>query len=73
MKIKEKAKLMAMILTLAAIFFWMGADNASAERKIVKADGSSTVFPITEAVAEEFQNATKEGCCHAINSGEDLS
>jgi len=60
MKIKEKAKLMAMILTLAAIFFWMGADNASAERKIVKADGSSTVFPITEAVAEEFQNATKD-------------
>src|SRR3989304_967126 len=59
MKIKEKAKLMAMILTLAAIFFWMGADNASAEREIVKADGSSTVFPITEAVAEEFQNSQK--------------
>ena len=26
----------------------------------MKADGSSTVFPITEAVAEEFQNATKD-------------
>jgi len=23
-------------------------------------DGSSTVFPVTEAVAEEFQNATKQ-------------
>jgi phosphate transport system substrate-binding protein len=31
--------------------------HASAEVKTVKVDGSSTVFPITEAVAEEFQNA----------------
>lgn len=60
MKIKAKAKLMAMVLTLAAILFCVGARDASAERKIVKADGSSTVFPITEAVAEEFQNATKD-------------
>ena len=60
MKIKEKAKLMVMILTLAVILFSIGANDASAERKIVKADGSSTVFPITEAVAEEFQNATKD-------------
>jgi len=27
--------------------------------KIVKIDGSSTVYPITEAVAEDFQKATK--------------
>lgn len=32
---------------------------AFAAEKIVKVDGSSTVFPITEAVAEEFQNETK--------------
>jgi phosphate transport system substrate-binding protein len=33
--------------------------HAFAAEKIVKIDGSSTVFPITEAVAEEFQKATK--------------
>src|SRR2546429_8360627 len=27
----------------------------------VAIDGSSTVYPVTEAVAEEFQNATKQG------------
>jgi phosphate transport system substrate-binding protein len=31
-----------------------------AQQKIVKIDGSSTVFPITEAVAEEFQKAKKQ-------------
>jgi phosphate transport system substrate-binding protein len=30
-----------------------------ASAQLVKVDGSSTVFPITEAVAEEFQNAKK--------------
>lgn len=37
----------------------MGAGRAAAQERIVKVDGSSTVFPITEAVAEEFQTATK--------------
>jgi phosphate transport system substrate-binding protein len=31
----------------------------AANDKIVRIDGSSTVYPITEAVAEEFQNDTK--------------
>lgn len=35
------------------------APTVFANEKIVKIDGSSTVYPITEAVAEEFQNATK--------------
>jgi phosphate transport system substrate-binding protein len=35
------------------------AAPAFAQRQIVKVDGSSTVFPITEAVAEEFQKAKK--------------
>ncbi len=43
------AAAMAMTLTNAA----MAAD------KIVKIDGSSTVYPVTEAVAEEFQKAKK--------------
>lgn len=34
--------------------------NVNAETKVIKIDGSSTVFPITEAVAEEFQKANKE-------------
>lgn len=35
------------------------APTAFANEKIVKIDGSSTVYPVTEAVAEEFQKATK--------------
>ena len=35
------------------------AAAAPAHAQIVKIDGSSTVFPITEAVAEEFQKAKK--------------
>ncbi len=35
------------------------APTAFAVEKIVKIDGSSTVYPVTEAVAEEFQKATK--------------
>jgi phosphate transport system substrate-binding protein len=33
--------------------------TAIAEEKIIKIDGSSTVYPITEAVAEEFQKAKR--------------
>jgi phosphate transport system substrate-binding protein len=32
-----------------------GAGGASGGERVIKIDGSSTVFPITEAVAEEFQ------------------
>jgi len=35
------------------------AAQAQAQHKIVAIDGSSTVFPITEAMAEEFQKANK--------------
>jgi phosphate transport system substrate-binding protein len=33
---------------------------AVAQQRVVKIDGSSTVFPITEAVAEDFQKAKKQ-------------
>ena len=33
--------------------------SAFAQTPVIKIDGSSTVFPITEAVAEEFQNSQK--------------
>jgi phosphate transport system substrate-binding protein len=38
----------------------LAATSVFAQQKIVKIDGSSTVFPITEAVAEEFQKAKKQ-------------
>jgi phosphate transport system substrate-binding protein len=36
-----------------------GLTSLGAQAQIVKIDGSSTVYPITEAVAEEFQKAKK--------------
>jgi len=42
---------MAALLALSAV--------GSAQAQIVKLDGSSTVYPISEAVAEEFQKARK--------------
>lgn len=49
-------KLLTTAAVLAAVF---NAQSTYAADKIVKIDGSSTVYPISEAVAEEFQNATK--------------
>ncbi len=43
----------ALLLTLSPLF--LGACQAAPLSGTVKIDGSSTVFPITEAVAEEFQ------------------
>lgn len=37
----------------------LSISNALAAEKAIKIDGSSTVYPITEAVAEEYQIATK--------------
>src|SRR3989338_5076238 len=34
---------------------WMFVVSVQAAPKVIKVDGSSTVFPITEAVSEEFQ------------------
>lgn len=46
-------------LTAAAIgIFFIPAAHA-AKDKIIRIDGSSTVYPITEAVAEDFQRAQK--------------
>ena len=45
---------------LAAFALLLGALPAAAEKKIVKIDGSSTVYPITEAVAEEFMKANSD-------------
>jgi phosphate transport system substrate-binding protein len=44
------------VIFLGALF--LAAANAAAD-SVVKSDGSSTVYPITEAVAEEFQKAER--------------
>jgi phosphate transport system substrate-binding protein len=51
----------AQTLGVAAIVSGLFSTPATvfAAEKIVKIDGSSTVYPITEAVAEEFQNSKK--------------
>jgi phosphate transport system substrate-binding protein len=54
-----KRTLLAAGFTAVAVAGTVGAAPAMAEGAI-QIDGSSTVFPITEAVAEEFQN-TKKG------------
>jgi len=40
-------------------FALLGAAALPAAAQVVKIDGSSTVYPVTEAVAEEFQKANK--------------
>jgi phosphate transport system substrate-binding protein len=51
-----KSVIVASTIAISAATF---AAPALAQGKIVKIDGSSTVYPITEAVAEEFQKAKK--------------
>ncbi len=45
--------------TLVAAALTVSVPTAIAAEGIVKVDGSSTVYPVTEAVAEEFQKAKK--------------
>jgi phosphate transport system substrate-binding protein len=45
-------------ILIALVALWGAAPRAS-NAQIVQIDGSSTVFPVTEAVAEEFQKAKK--------------
>lgn len=49
-------KVLSVAAVLAATF---NVHTALAADKLIKIDGSSTVYPITEAVAEEYQKATK--------------
>jgi len=49
-------KVLGMFAVLAAL---IGAAGVAGAQSIIKIDGSSTVYPITRAVAEEFQIAKK--------------
>ena len=46
-------------IALGSLLVWPTGFGLSEEPSLVKVDGSSTVFPITEAVAEEFQKETR--------------
>jgi len=48
------------IVNLIAVAALLGAAPLAAQQRLVKIDGSSTVYPITEAVAEEFQKAKRQ-------------
>jgi phosphate transport system substrate-binding protein len=56
MEKSDMNKKLGMAVIIAAAFT---SGHASAADKVIKIDGSSTVYPVTEAVAEEFQIATK--------------
>src|SRR5947208_825446 len=47
------------VLLFAILVGVLGIFPKSVKAQIIQIDGSSTVFPITEAVAEEFQKAKK--------------
>ena len=47
------------ILAVFSILGFAGPSLVMSQDRIIKIDGSSTVYPITEAVAEEFQKAKK--------------
>lgn len=52
-------KIKFLSVSLLAIFFFATLPTITEARTTIKIDGSSTVYPITEAVAEEFQIAKK--------------
>lgn len=53
-----KNSLIKSVLATSALAF-LGAVPLAAMAQVVKVDGSSTVFPITEGIAEDFQKANK--------------
>lgn len=53
---KAKARLLATGVALSALAC---ASPAMAQTKTIAIDGSSTVFPVSEAIAEEFQKSTR--------------
>jgi phosphate transport system substrate-binding protein len=53
---RSKKKNWAVLLALAPL---LGFLPSKVKAQVIQIDGSSTVFPITEAVAEEFQKAKK--------------
>jgi len=46
-------------MAIIALVIALGTNKAMADKKVIKIDGSSTVYPITEAMGEEYQKAKK--------------
>jgi len=53
---KVFSTMLSIVILIVAMGFF---DRAWSQERIIKIDGSSTVYPITEAVAEEFQKAKR--------------
>jgi phosphate transport system substrate-binding protein len=54
--LKQKYKIVLLMASLMGVW---GTFPKDVKAQVIQIDGSSTVFPITEAVAEEFQKAKK--------------
>ena len=57
---RHRAVILVGLLTVS-VLAGVARQSGSEPTTVVKVDGSSTVFPITEAVAEEFQKETRGG------------
>jgi phosphate transport system substrate-binding protein len=55
MKLWHELSAAALLTSLAALAAGLAAPQPAHAQSVIKIDGSSTVFPIAEAVAEEFQ------------------
>lgn len=59
MRRMQRTGIVAAGLALGGMLVWLTSPTFSQSTALVKVDGSSTVFPITEAVAEEFQKTAR--------------
>jgi phosphate transport system substrate-binding protein len=50
---------MKKLMLFIFVAVWLAAQQLPARAQVIQIDGSSTVFPVTEAVAEEFQKSKK--------------
>jgi len=57
MKMRYKIVIVIMAILLGSIGYWYYATTTQILSGTIEIDGSSTVFPITQAVAEEFQKS----------------
>src|SRR5687768_2298751 len=59
LKLLDMLKLLGIEIAVVVLGALLGSASVAHAEPIIKIDGSSTVFPITEAVAEDFQIAKK--------------
>jgi phosphate transport system substrate-binding protein len=59
LKLLDMLKLLGIEIVVMVSGVLLGSGSVAHAEPVIKIDGSSTVFPITEAVAEDFQIAKK--------------